>query len=94
MATIVKTYRIKLTHIKTKEHGKMDIKEKINEVVEKITKDKTLQEKFQKEPIKAVESILGVDLPDDVIMKIVEGVKGKISVDKISDALGSLKKLF
>lgn len=72
----------------------MDIKEKINEVVEKITKDKTLQEKFQKEPIKAVESILGVDLPDDVIMKIVEGVKGKISVDKISDALGSLKKLF
>ena len=72
----------------------MDIKEKINEVVEKITKDKTLQEKFQKEPIKAVESILGVDLPDDVIMKIVEGVKGKISVDKISDALGFLKKLF
>ena len=72
----------------------MDIKEKINEVVEKITKDKTLQEKFQKEPIKAVESILGVDLPDDVIMKNVEGVKGKISVDKISDALGFLKKLF
>ena len=72
----------------------MDIKEKINEVVEKITKDKNLQEKFQKEPIKAVEGILGVNLPDDVVMKIVEGVKGKISVDKISGALGSLKKLF
>ena len=72
----------------------MDIKEKINEVVEKITKDKNLQEKFQKDPIKAVEGILGVDLPDDVVMKIVEGVKGKISVDKISGALGSLKKLF
>lgn len=71
----------------------MDIKEKINEVVEKITKDKSLLEQFQKEPIKAVENILGVDLPDDIIMKIVEGVKGKISVDKISDALGSLKKL-
>lgn len=72
----------------------MDIKEKINEVVEKITKDKSLQEKFQKDPIKAVEDILGVDLPDEMIKKIVEGVKGKISVDKISDALGSLKKLF
>ncbi len=71
----------------------MDIKEKINEAVEKITKDKALQEQFQKEPIKAIESILGVDLPDDVIKKIVEGVKGKISVDKISGALGSLKKL-
>lgn len=73
---------------------KMDIKAKINEVVEKITKDKTLQEKFQKDPIKVVESILGVDLPDDVTKKIVDGVKGKISVDKISGALGSLKKLF
>ena len=72
----------------------MDIKEKINEVVEKITKNKSLQEQFQKDPIKAVESILGVDLPDDVIMKIVDGVKGKITVDKISGALGSLKKLF
>ena len=40
----------------------MDIKEKINEVVEKITKDKALQELFQKDPIKAVENILGVDL--------------------------------
>ncbi len=72
----------------------MDIKEKINEVVEKVTKDKSLQEQFQKEPVKTVEKVLGVDLPDDVIEKIVEGVKGKISVDKISGALGSLKKLF
>ncbi len=72
----------------------MDIKEKINEVVEKITKDKSLKELFQKDPIKAVEGILGVDLPDDIIKKIVEGVKGKISVDKISDALGSLKNMF
>ncbi len=72
----------------------MDIKEKINEIVDKITKDKALQELFQKDPIKAVENILGVDLPDDMIKKIVEGVKGKISVDKISDALGSLKDLF
>jgi len=72
----------------------MDIKEKINEIVEKITKDKALQEQFQKEPIKAVESILGVDLPDDMIEKIVEGVKGKITVDKLSEAVGSLKNLF
>lgn len=72
----------------------MDIKEKINEVVEKVTKDKSLQEQFQKEPVKTVEKVLGVDLPDDVIEKIVEGVKGKISVDKISGAFDSLKKLF
>lgn len=72
----------------------MDIKEKINEVVEKVTKDKSLQELFQKDPVKAVEKVLGVDLPDEIINRVIDGVKTKISVDKVSDALGSLKKLF
>ena len=49
---------------------------------------------FQKNPIQAVESVLGVDLPDDVISKIVDGVKAKISVDKVSGAVDALKKLF
>ncbi len=72
----------------------MDIKEKITETVEKITKDDKLQAQFKKDPVKTVEKVVGVDIPDDVVEKIVEGVKGKIKVDNISDALGSLKKLF
>lgn len=72
----------------------MDIKEKITETVEKITKDDKLQEQFKKDPIKTVEKVVGVDIPDDVVEKIIDGVKGKIKVDNISDALGSLKKLF
>lgn len=72
----------------------MDIKAKIEEIVEKIKGDKKLQEQFKKEPVKAVESLLGVDLPDDVIEKVVTGVKAKISVDKLSGAADALKKLF
>ena len=72
----------------------MDIKEKISEVVEKITSDKALMAKFKDDPIKAVESILGIDLPDDLMEKIVDGVKGKITLDKAKDALEGLKKLF
>ncbi|MGN1196130.1 MAG: hypothetical protein ACI4TA_00840 [Acetatifactor sp.] len=72
----------------------IDVKAKINEVVEKVTKDKDLKEKFQKDPIKTVEGIIGVDLPDDAMQKVVEGVKGKISLDKLSGALDSVKKLF
>ena len=72
----------------------MDIKEKISELVEKISKDETLQEQFKKDPVKAVEKLLGVDLPDDVIEKIVDGVKAKLTADKVGDALGALKKLF
>ena len=72
----------------------IDVKAKINQVVEKVTKDKDLKEKFQKDPIKTVEGIIGVDLPDDAMQKVVEGVKGKISLDKLSGALDSVKKLF
>jgi hypothetical protein len=72
----------------------MDIKEKIQEVVDKVTKDEKLLDKFKKDPIKTVEGIIGVDLPDDVMDKVVDGVKAKVSVDKLSGALGSLKKLF
>ncbi|MCM1025056.1 MAG: hypothetical protein NC432_01385 [Roseburia sp.] len=72
----------------------MDIKEQINKMVEKITKDESLKEQFQKEPVKAVEKVLGVDLPDELVEKIVAGVKGKITVDKLSDAAGFLKKMF
>ena len=72
----------------------MDIKEKIEEIVEKLTADKDLLAKFDKDPVKVIEKLLGVDLPDDIINQVIAGVKAKISVDKVSDALGMLKKLF
>ena len=72
----------------------MDIKAKIEELVEKIASDKALQAQFKEDPISAVEKLLGVDLPNDVIEKIVDGVKAKLTVDKLSDAAGALKGLF
>ena len=73
---------------------KMDIKAQITTTVEKITKDKELQELFKKDPVKAVEKVLGVDLPDDAVNKVVDGVKAKLSVDKAAGVVDSLKKLF
>jgi len=72
----------------------MDIKEQIEKIVDKIKDDEALQAQFKKDPIKAVEKLLGVDLPDDLMEKVVAGVKAKISADNIGDALGALKKLF
>jgi len=72
----------------------MDIKAKITEVVEKIKNDKELQAQFKEDPVKAVEKLLGVDLPDDMVEKIVDGVKAKMTADKLSDGLDALKKLF
>ena len=72
----------------------MDIKEQISTAVEKISKDKALQEQFKKEPVKALESVLGVDLPDNVVNQVVQGVKAKLAADKFTGAADSIKKLF
>lgn len=72
----------------------MDIKAQITTAVEKIAKDQKLQEQFKKDPVKAVEQVLGVDLPDDILNQIVDGVKAKISLDKAAGVADSLKKLF
>lgn len=68
----------------------MDIKAKIDEVVNKVKSDKGFAEKFQKEPIKAVEEVLRVDLPDDAIKNIIDGVKAKINIEDIKDKIGGL----
>ena len=60
----------------------------------KIKKNPDLLKRFGTEPVKVVEELLGVDLPDDMIEKVVEGVKAKISADKLGDALGALGGLF
>lgn len=72
----------------------MDIKAKIEEIVEKVKNDKDFASKFQADPIKALEGILGVDLPDEQLKSIVDGVKAKISLDNVSDVVGGLKDLF
>lgn len=72
----------------------MDIRAKIDEIVNKVKSDPDIASKFQKDPIKTVEGILGVDLPDDVIKQVVEGVKAKINVDDIKGKLGALGGLF
>lgn len=68
----------------------MDIKKKIEELVDKIKSDKNLMAKFQKDPVATVEGLLGVDLPNDQIEKLVDGIKAKISLDKLGKGLGKL----
>ena len=68
----------------------MDIKAKIEEFVNKIKSDDGLMSKFKADPIKTVEGLIGIDLPDDQIGKLVDGIKAKISLDDIGDKLGGI----
>ena len=71
-----------------------DIKEKIEDIVEKIQKNPAMLKKFKADPVKVVEELIGIDLPDDIIEKVVDGVKAKVTMDKVGDALDALGGLF
>ena len=72
----------------------MEMKEQIEKMAKRVLNDKELMKLFKEEPIKAVEKVLGVDLPDDVIKGIIAGVKAKIAADSSKEVLVALKKLF
>ena len=61
----------------------MDIKAKIEEIVNKLLSDEKTMVSFKKDPITTIEKLIGVDLPNDQIEAIVKGVKAKIGLQKI-----------
>ena len=71
----------------------MDIKNEINKIIDKIKNDKKFASKFKDDPIKAVEGVIGVDLPDKEIEKVVTAVKTKLKLDE-SGITDKLKELF
>ncbi len=73
---------------------KGQLKDKAEEIIEKIKSDKTIASKFEKDPVSTVEGLLGIDLPNDQIEALVDFIKAKIDIDKIGNALGGLKGLF
>lgn len=72
----------------------MDIKAKIEEIVEKLKNDPNLLNKFNTNPVGLLEELIGIDLPDDQVNTLIDGIKAKLSADKIGEALGGLGKLF
>ena len=70
----------------------MDIKQQIQQLVESISKDEKLKADFMKDPVKTVENTLGVDLPDDVIEKVVDGIKAKLTAGDLKNLAGSFLK--
>ena len=68
----------------------MDIKAMATELVEKIKNDPALLKQFRENPVKVLETLLGIDLPDDQINQLAELIKAKIDLDKVGSLLGGL----
>ena len=82
-----------------------EIMEKVEQIVKEVQKDPKMLAKFKDEPVKVVEQLIGVDLPDALIEKIIDGAKdalknegtkddGKLDMDDVKKAANLLKKLF
>lgn len=63
----------------------MDIQKIISDVLKKLTSDKALKESFLKDPVKVLEKLTGIDLPNDQIDAIINGIKAKLDVDDVAD---------
>ncbi len=68
----------------------MDIKAKIEEIVNKVKNDKNFAAEFSADPVKAAQKVLGVDLPDDQIRGLIDGVKAKIKAEDVMGKVGGL----
>lgn len=73
----------------------MDIQKIISDVVAKLTGNPELIKSFIANPVQTLEKTFGIDLPDDQINQVIDGVKEKIDLSKfdVKDAAGLLGKL-
>ncbi|MDE6004988.1 MAG: hypothetical protein K2G88_06340 [Oscillospiraceae bacterium] len=72
----------------------MDMKAKMNEILDKIKNDKNFAKNFYENPVKTVKDTFGIDLPEEQIDKIVKTIKSKMTVENIADITGKLGNLF
>lgn len=72
----------------------MDIKSKINEIVDKIKSSPDLSKQFKSNPVKVIEGLIGIDLPDDQVKTVVDGVKAKMNLDALGNIGSKLGGIF
>ena len=55
-----------------------EIMDKVKEAVEKLQSDDGLMDNFKSDPIKTIECLIGIDLPDEQLKNIADMVKAKL----------------
>lgn len=70
------------------------VKDLVTTAEAKLKSEPNLMAEFKSEPVKTLEKILGVDLPDDQIKAVAELLKTKLGggAEAVTDLLGGLFK--
>ncbi len=72
----------------------MDIEKIINDVLAKLKVDDKLKASFLTDPVGTLEKTLGIDLPDEQIKQVIDGIKGKLGEVAADGILDKIKGLF
>ncbi len=72
----------------------VDLKAKVEEAYKKLQSDPALLKTFQSDPIKALEKLFDVDLPDEQLKPLIGAIQAKLAASDLGDKLNDLKKLF
>lgn len=72
----------------------MNIKNKIGDIAARIKVDKVYAHEFSLDPVKAVTTFAGSDIPKDQVPKVIDGVKAKLIKDSKNNGIGDVKEKF
>ena len=72
----------------------MDIQKIISDVLTKLKSDKNLAAKFDKDPTAVLEDLIGIDLPNEQLNAVIEGIKAKLKLDDVADKIGGVLNFF
>ena len=68
----------------------MDIQKIIAEALEQLSNNKDLRKSFDIDPVKVLEKILKVDLPDDQINAVIKAIQAKLEIEDVADVAGKV----
>ena len=72
----------------------MDLQKVIKQVLDALNNNDALVKEFLADPAKVLESKLGIDLPNEQVNAVVEGVKAKLNLDNAASVLNAVHGLF
>jgi len=68
----------------------MDIQKIITEALEALQNSEDLRKAFDLDPVKVLEKMLNVDLPDEQIKAVIDAIQAKLSLDDMKDVAGKI----
>lgn len=73
-----------------KEFKLMEVLDKVEDAVKELKENDELRAEFKDEPVKTLEKLTGLDLPDEKVKKVVDLVEAKIDDADVDEKMAAL----